>query len=77
MKANIISLKLFSNFNNINNKQKKIIKFYLKLTYYRNDPREQLFRNQNKYFALPISSRSRHNFVLDLFFRKQIRKSFA
>ena len=37
---------------------------FLKRTYYRNDPRGQLFQNQNKYFALRILSRSRHNFVL-------------
>jgi len=39
-----------------------------KRTYYRNDPRDQLFRNQNKYFALRILRRSRHNFVLIYFF---------
>ena len=31
-------------------------------------PRNQLFRNQNKYFALQILSQSRHNFVLIYFF---------
>ena len=31
-------------------------------------PRDQLFRNQNKYFALPILSQSRHKFVLIYFF---------
>ena len=41
---------------------------WLKRTYYRNDPRDQLFWNQNKYFALRILSRSRHNFVLIYFF---------
>ena len=44
------------------------IYFYLKRTYYKNDPRDQLFRNQNKYFALRILSRSRHTFVLIYFF---------
>ena len=42
---------------------------YVKRTYYRNNPKDQLFRNQNKYFALRILSRSRHtNFVLIYFF---------
>ena len=40
----------------------------LKRTFYRNDPRDQLFRNQNKCFALRILTRSRHNFVLIYFF---------
>ena len=31
-------------------------------------PRDQLFQNQNKYFALRILSQSRHNFVLIYFF---------
>ena len=42
--------------------------FILKRTHYRNDPRDQLFRNQNKYFAFRILSRSRHDFVLIYFF---------
>ena len=46
--------------------------FFLNRTYDRNDPRHQLFRNQNKYFALRILSWSRHNFDLIYFFRKQI-----
>ena len=41
---------------------------FLQCTYYKNDPRDQLFRNQDKYFALRILSRSRHNFVLIYFF---------
>ena len=40
----------------------------LKRTYYRTDPRDQLFRNQNKYFALRKLSRTLHNFVLIYFF---------
>ena len=40
----------------------------LKRTYYMNDPRDQLFRNQNKYFAIQILRRSRQNFVLVCFF---------
>ena len=39
----------------------------LKRTYYRTDPRVQLFWNQNKYMALRILSQSRHNFVLIYF----------
>ena len=31
-------------------------------------PRDQLFRSQNKYFALRILSRSRHNLVVIYFF---------
>ena len=31
-------------------------------------PRDQLFRNQNKYFVLRMLSRSRHNSVLIYFF---------
>ena len=45
----------------------------LKCTYDRNDPWNQLFRNQNKYFALRILSRSRNNFVLIYFFVIRIR----
>ena len=48
-----------------------------KRTYYRNDPRDQLFRNQNKYFALRILSRSRHNFVLIYFFVNKYLLLFA
>ena len=45
-------------------------RFYkaLKRIYYRNDPRDQLFWNQNKYFALRILSQSTHNFVFIYFF---------
>ena len=48
--------------------KKKLRNIWLKRTYYRNDPRDQLFRNHNKYFALRILSRSRHNSVLIYFF---------
>ena len=47
---------------------KWIGKHSLEHTYYMKNPRNQLFRFQNKYFALRILSRSRHNFVLINFF---------
>ena len=43
------------------------LSYSLEHTYYMKNPRDQLFRFQNKYFALRILCRSRHNFVLIYF----------
>ena len=53
------------------------LRVVLEHTYYMKNPRDQLFRFQNKYFVLRILSRSRHNFVLIYFFVNKYLLLFA